>query len=286
MGGTRTPPDPSVWLPEQQQQFMQALLAASSGAGSTAGSTGSGGLPLSSPIGDSGPFDPNSPPMDNPFAALMGMAGAGGPGGPGAGMFPPGMSMPPGMGMGVDTTPPKPKSRLQKALPILHLVVMWVMLAYFVFWAEPRAYAESVPLHGSGSTGVVGMWDRWALLGKKSELVKNGLGVFEVHIVVSLHSTTDNRHSLTLESQPFFWAFTTLQIVLHSLRIFSGFDTPSPPTLLALALPHLPPPIPSLVMNGLKYMQMGGLFLDDLAGIVVGLGFVVYFSGWVKGVAI
>jgi len=186
MGGTRTPPDPSVWLPEQQQQFMQALLAASSGAGSTAGSTGSGGLPLSSPIGDSGPFDPNSPPMDNPFAALMGMAGAGGPGGPGAGMFPP------GMGMGVDTTPPKPKSRLQKALPILHLVVMWVMLAYFVFWAEPRAYAESVPLHGSGSTGVVGMWDRWALLGKKSELVKNGLGVFEVHIVVSLHSTTDN----------------------------------------------------------------------------------------------
>jgi len=39
-------------------------------------------------------------------------------------------------------------------------------------------------------------------------------------------------------------------------------------------------------MNGLKYMQMGGLFLDDLAGIVVGLGFVVYFSGWVKGVAI
>lgn len=53
-----------------------------------------------------------------------------------------------------------------------------------------------------------------------------------------------------------------------------------PPTLLAMALPHLPSPLPSLITNGLKYMQMGSLFLDDLAGLIVGLGFIVYFSGW------
>ncbi|KNZ82132.1 hypothetical protein J132_07716 [Termitomyces sp. J132] len=79
---------------------------------------------------------------------------------------------------------------------------------------------------------------------------------------------------------PFFWAFTTLQLVLHSVRIFSGFDTVQPPTLLAIVLPHLPPPLPSIIVNGIKYFQMGSLFLDDLAGLLVGIGFIVMFSGW------
>lgn len=57
-------------------------------------------------------------------------------------------------------------------------------------------------------------------------------------------------------------------------------DTVQPPTLLAILLPHLPPPLPSIVMNGLKYLQMGSLFLDDLAGLLVGMGFIVMFSGW------
>lgn len=53
--------------------------------------------------------------------------------------------------------------------------------------------------------------------------------------------------------------------------------------LLALALPHLPPPFPSIITNGLKYLQMGGLFLDDLAGLIVGLGFLVLLAGWLSG---
>jgi hypothetical protein len=56
-------------------------------------------------------------------------------------------------------------------------------------------------------------------------------------------------------------------------------DTVQPPALLALALPHFPPPIPSIIMNVMKYMQMGSVFLDDLAGLVVGIGFIVYFAG-------
>lgn len=53
-----------------------------------------------------------------------------------------------------------------------------------------------------------------------------------------------------------------------------------PPGLLAFALPHLPPTVSSVIMSTLKYLQMGSLFLDDLSGLVVGLGFLVFFSGW------
>lgn len=86
-----------------------------------------------------------------------------------------------------------------------------------------------------------------------------------------------------------------LQIALHSLRIFSGFvctrfvpsavslmlyqDAIEPHFLVALALPHLPPPFPSLIINGLKYLHMGGFFLDDLAGLLFGLGVCVVVGG-------
>ena len=60
-------------------------------------------------------------------------------------------------------------------------------------------------------------------------------------------------------------------------------DTVQPPSLVALALPHLPPPFPSIIVNSLKYLQMGSLFLDDLSGVVVGIGFIIYFSGWLAG---
>ncbi|KAJ6614922.1 hypothetical protein B0H10DRAFT_2022875, partial [Mycena sp. CBHHK59/15] len=83
-----------------------------------------------------------------------------------------------------------------------------------------------------------------------------------------------------VQTVPFFWAFVTLELVLHSLRIFSGFDAFRPPTLLALALPHLPPPIPSLIVHSMKYAQMGSLMLDDVAAAVVGVGLVVWLSSW------
>ncbi|KDR68664.1 hypothetical protein GALMADRAFT_104453 [Galerina marginata CBS 339.88] len=237
--------DPSVWLPEQQQQFMQALMNASAGPPSQP-----------SPFGE--PQDP-IPPMDNPFAALLGPQAAAGAGG---GMFPP---MGPGMAgkfpLSAALGEPKPKNKLQKVMPLLHLIAMWCLLAYFVLWAEPMAYREAVS-EDMGLTAV-SFWRRWADLGQKNPSASNAMQTFRLQIV------------------PFFWAFTTLQIALHSLRIFSGFDTVQPPTLLALALPHLPPPLPSLIINSLKYMQMGTLFLDDLSGIVVGIGFIIYFSGWV-----
>ncbi|KAF9042123.1 hypothetical protein BJ165DRAFT_1349161 [Panaeolus papilionaceus] len=247
------PPDPSVWLPEQQQQFLQALMNASM-APPGANQSQAPPLPLSSPIGEPlGPMDPMMEMENNPFAALLkGGPGAGGPQNP---LFPPGM-----MGM-QPPEPPKEQTKLQKAMPLLHLVAMWCLLAYFVFWVEPNTYLAST---GRVDGGVFSgsFWSRWGDMAAGRWVAEKAKRMFLVQAV------------------PFFWAFTTIQIVLHSLRIFSGFNAVQPPTLLAFALPHLPPPIPSLIINSLKYMQMGSLFLDDLAILIVGVGFVVYLAGW------
>jgi len=101
--------------------------------------------------------------------------------------------------------------------------------------------------------------------------------------------------------QSFFWAFMTVQVMLHSLRIFSGHvsrcslvgsvcvdhnppqnDVP-PPALLSLVLPHLPPPLPSWITNGLGYLRMGNAFLDDIAAIVFGIGMIILITSWFAG---
>ncbi len=57
-------------------------------------------------------------------------------------------------------------------------------------------------------------------------------------------------------------------------------DPIQPPMLLAFALPHLPPPLPAVITNGLKYLQIGGVLFDDLAGLIVGVGFLVWVANW------
>lgn len=53
-----------------------------------------------------------------------------------------------------------------------------------------------------------------------------------------------------------------------------------PPTLLALALPHLPPPLPSVITNGLRYLRMGSAFMDDIAAIIFGIGMIILITSW------
>jgi hypothetical protein len=48
--------------------------------------------------------------------------------------------------------------------------------------------------------------------------------------------------------------------------------------LLSLALPHLPNPLPSIIMYGLGYMQLAGAILDDLAAAVVAVGLFIAAS--------
>ncbi|KAG6899339.1 hypothetical protein C0993_011127 [Termitomyces sp. T159_Od127] len=230
---TATPPDPSVWS-EQQQQLLQALMAGTR--------PSEAGPEITSK-------DAQPSPLDNPLAAMLFPQGQG--------AFP--QFSPASMeGKAPAAVAPVPQTRLQKLMPFMHLLLMWALLAYFMFYIEPRLWTESF---ADMSGQKFGIWRRWAELGRTTKLE-------DVALI------------LRIQVLPFFWAFMTLQLALHSVRIFSGFDAVQPPTLLAFVLPHLPPPLPSVIMNGLKYLQMGSLFLDDLAGLLVGIGFVVMFSGW------
>ncbi|KAF9523651.1 hypothetical protein CPB83DRAFT_898597 [Crepidotus variabilis] len=274
---TGTPHNPSAFLPEQQQQFMQALMHAAASTGSTGAS-----LPgLSSPIGDPAlPMDFNGPPLDNPFAALLGAGGRMPQGGAGtrsasAGFGPPGFGqpssgsappLPPGLaqllGGGADPSqgfmqqePKKPKTMLQKIMPLLHLVAIWCLLSYFILFAEPQAFGKSIHAPGVGMDSIRYAWNRWSQLAWRP-------------------------YDRVL-AMPFFSVYVTLQLVLHSAHYFLGLDAIALPSLFQLALPSLPPPFPSLIVNSLKYIKMGSMFLDDLSGLLVGLGFVIWMSGWV-----
>ncbi|KAG1741785.1 uncharacterized protein EDB91DRAFT_1222103 [Suillus paluster] len=151
--------------------------------------------------------------------------------------------------------PAKPPSIVQKFTPLLHILCAWCILAFFVLFKEPQTFVER-----SGGVSDT-FWKRWAELAWRSSSIE-GWGVQFV---------------------PFMWAFMTVQVMLHSIRIFMGNNQVRPPTLLALALPHLPPPFPSIITNGLRYIQMGGAILDDLSAIVFGIGMVILIAGWFAG---
>ncbi|KAK7468372.1 hypothetical protein VKT23_002888 [Stygiomarasmius scandens] len=267
-------PEPGVWS-QEQQQFLQALM------GGVGGAEGAG-------MGMGG--------MDaNPLAALL-MAGLNGGAGagtmpalPGTGsmgtdgksegippLMPPGFpnmagtgpGMPPGAMMA--TEPPKPKTLLQRLMPLIHLVAMWALLAYFAFFQEPKVYEETFGATSVSGSGWQGVWTRWGELAKRNPLSS------------SSDSLTGESAGWTVAALPFFYAFISLQIGLHSIRIFSGFDKPQLPSLLSIALPHLPAPIPSIVVNGAKYLQMASAFFDDFALVAVGMGFLVWIAGYLS----
>lgn len=57
-------------------------------------------------------------------------------------------------------------------------------------------------------------------------------------------------------------------------------DPVQPPMLLSLALPSLPSPLPSLILNGMKYLQIGSVFLDDIAVLLFGIGMIIWVASW------
>ena len=34
------------------------------------------------------------------------------------------------------------------------------------------------------------------------------------------------------------------------------------------------------ILNGMKYMQIGSVFLDDIAVLLFGVGFIIWFASW------
>ncbi|KDQ17523.1 hypothetical protein BOTBODRAFT_29704 [Botryobasidium botryosum FD-172 SS1] len=246
---SRTPSpaaDPSVWSQEQQQEFMRALM---------------GGVPPPS----GGDAAGAAPPSSDPFANLLAQFAAGAGGEPGA--MPPnmggmgglggmmGMGMPPFAGGGppqAQQTPPKPKTLFQKLSPLLHLLSTVLLVVYFVLYAEPARYDD-------GAQAVIpiqGRWQRWAALATRPS------DVFGVQVV------------------PIFWSFVTLQLALHSMRIFTAPEPAAPTGFFSMALSMVPQPYNTMIVQGLKYVKMGGMLMDDLAVLVFTLGIVVWLAGW------
>ncbi|KAJ3735287.1 hypothetical protein DFJ43DRAFT_1151453 [Lentinula guzmanii] len=252
-------PDPSVWS-DEQQQLMQALLG---NMGGMAGIPGLAGMGSGQQAIGSGISEPSSIPpafLENPLAAMLMGAQTGQNGG-----APP--FMPPGMGLGKapdmsgSGTQAKPPSLMQKLLPLVHLVALWSLLAYFVIYIEPRNHGHFAD--SSQVTSWSGILTRWAELAKRrpqAEMIQDW----------------------SVVAVPFFWAFITLEIALYSIRIFYGFDAVQPPMLLAMALPHLPPPFPSIIINGMKYLQLASILVDDLAILTVGVGFFIWIAGLLR----
>ncbi|KAK2459756.1 hypothetical protein APHAL10511_008188 [Amanita phalloides] len=158
-------------------------------------------------------------------------------------------------GMNPTTEEQKSKTLMQKLVPVMHMLAMWCLLLWFGFWAGGQ---YSLFYEGSGVMKQH-FWERWADLSRRSPqfIIQQDTGV------------------------NLFWGFATLQVVLHSIRLFSGFDTLRPPAFLSLVLPHLPPQISTFVVSGLRYLQMGSMLLDDIAWVLVGLGFLVYVANWI-----
>lgn len=89
--------------------------------------------------------------------------------------MPPGMT--PGSLFGQPPAPPKPRSLLQKVMPLVHVLAGWLLLAYFILWKEPQAFSERP--HAPG--GAESAWNRWAEL-----IYKQPEGSWGVQFVVSI----------------------------------------------------------------------------------------------------
>lgn len=72
--------------------------------------------------------------------------------------------------------PPKPATRLQKWMPLLHLVCIWCLLAFFVLWKEPQVFVEKTV----GAVEVA-FWKRWPKLVTQGTLG----GSWGVQVIVS-----------------------------------------------------------------------------------------------------
>lgn len=160
--------DESVWSPELQEQFRQALLNANPPRSSPSSRVSSGASvsnrgPSPGPQADLGSEQLENDPFVDLFSALGGGAA-------GAGQSN-GLNMLDLM-QKMRQAPQISDSELQthkrdKAIrKLIQLVSTWLLLAYFVFFLEPAAYKDRV-----GSLDV-GRWTRWAVLGENRNMLE------------------------------------------------------------------------------------------------------------------
>lgn len=196
------PLDPSVWSEAQQEQFMRAL-----GVGSDRRSSEP---PLLSARGPPQPpqravsEDPNIDLLNALMAAQQQRSGT------------------PGSTTAFsDASPPfpvatKPRSKLQKLLPLIHVGSVWCLFAFFALWKEPTVHTKNPLWQGQENS----FWARWARLSPQSSTTPGE--TWQVQPMVRLYHDLLSVQILTLP-QPFWGALATLELILFSFRIFSGF---------------------------------------------------------------
>lgn len=235
---------PPVWTPEQEE-LLRRIMGGPPGAGSP---------------------DMN---MTDPLAAMMSMFS--GPGGPLGEMLggqqgdvPPALK---NLGIGAAglgnmsnvpqaAQPPRPagpKSFFARCLPLLHIIATVSLCLWFVIFAEPAAYTIA---RSDGLTSSPSIWGRWAVLAKRES------------------------ESFGVHPMPFILAFITMQLVLHSLSVFYDPIVFEPTGILGMVIPHLPQPLPSVIMHSMKYLKLGGALLDDLSIVIFIFGATVWLSSF------
>jgi hypothetical protein len=90
-----------------------------------------------------------------------------------------------------------------------------------------------------------------------------------------LHAIMCGLH--TLRRLPFVHCCVKRLFILTDLQ-----DQVEPPMLVALALPHLPPNISSIIRHGLKYGKMLGALLDDLAAVIFAFAICVVIGSYLE----
>ena len=270
------PIDPSVWSEAQQEQFMRAL-----GLGLDRGS-GEPPLVAGGPPQQAQRAASEEPTMDL-LSALM-AAQQQRPGSPGSTTAFSDASPP-------FPTTPRPRTKFQKLLPLIHVVLVWCLFAFFAVWREPAVHGENSPWKGEENS----FWARWARLLPPSSRTPGETWQVQPVVRSYPHSGTPSDFDFILAllgstghvgTRPvllpdLFWICRLFpsRILLHRSHLESQ-DPISPPTVLSMALPILTPQLRSIVLNGLRYYQMFAVLLDDVAAALISVGLFVYLSTW------
>lgn len=155
--------DESVWSPELQEQFRQALLNANTARSVPSSSPMPSGASVAGTSAGLGPSVGSDQANADPLAQLL--TSFTGAQTPGSDMFSLLQQMRQG---GPQAANPEAETlKRDKAIRnLIQLLSTWLLLAYFVFFLEPAAYTERV-----GSLDV-GRWTRWAVLGQNKNMLE------------------------------------------------------------------------------------------------------------------
>jgi hypothetical protein len=149
------PQGPADAMPmPSQQEFLQALMQ------SALTGVPPGQMPQMPSLGDAqnpGLLDPSADPLAQMLAQMTRQMPQGGNG--------PNASDAQGGAMEAV----RPKTLLEKVMPLIHLIVTWSLLAYFAVFKEPEVYDETAPVVKLSG------WQRWAELGWRSPSDKVGI---------------------------------------------------------------------------------------------------------------